>query len=83
MLGEDVRRRYQHALDLKAALEDLREDLAALATAHHGELDQPVVAGRTRWLRPLALTAAALALSAAGYLAGAGGGAPPAPRTVR
>jgi Tol biopolymer transport system component len=79
-LAKDPRHRYQHALDLKAALEDLREDLAAPAPARHGELDQPVQAGRTRWLRPLALTAAALALSAAGYLAGAVGGAPPAPR---
>lgn len=68
-LRRDLRQRMQSAGDVRLALEDADSDASP-----------PVVAGRPRWLRLPALSAAALALSAAGYLAGTGGGAPPAPR---
>ncbi len=68
-LEKDPRRRYQSAVDLKAALEDLREDLQTLpGTASRADL---AVAPETGWTRRVRRAAAYLTIAAACAAAGA------------
>ncbi len=62
-LEKDRRRRYQHAADVKAALEDIREDLELPALTADGRdvsTSKTSATIRTRVLRALAYAAAAL-----------------------
>jgi Tol biopolymer transport system component len=71
-LEKDPRRRYQSAVDLKAALEDVREDLAVLGSVHvagSGAAGAPPATITRRMLRPFAYVAASLAVGAAGFIA--------------
>jgi eukaryotic-like serine/threonine-protein kinase len=71
-LEKDSRRRYQSAADLKAVLEDIREDLAAPDTI--SDSDRTVVSTRVRVtrrvLRSLPYVAAGLTIGAVGLVAG-------------
>jgi Tol biopolymer transport system component len=72
-LEKDPRRRYQNATDLKAVLEDVRDDLAApeqapvSGPAAPARTTQPAIA--RRGLRPWLYAAAGLAAGAAGFIA--------------
>jgi eukaryotic-like serine/threonine-protein kinase len=70
-LEKDPRRRYQNAADLKAVLEDLREDLATPEWAGGSRPVSPPVPVTIprRLLRPFVYLAAGVAVGAAGFLA--------------
>lgn len=72
-LEKDPRRRYQSAVDLASALEDIREDLSSppMVGAGDGPASVAASARTTRALRALKYAAAATAIGAAGFVAAA------------
>ena len=70
-LEKDPQRRYQNTVDLKAALEDLREDLSAPPAARE-DTTSPTPYGRRTRLRALTYVAATLAFVAVGFVLAAG-----------
>jgi eukaryotic-like serine/threonine-protein kinase len=72
-LEKDPRRRYQSAADLKAVLEDIREDLAVAGTTGSSSeltVDSGLARLRHRVLRGIAYAAVALAIGGASFVAG-------------
>jgi Tol biopolymer transport system component len=84
-LEKDPARRYQHAADLKAALEDIRDDLETggrpVATAA-GAMAGPAQA-RRGWWKAVAAAAAVLIIAITGFIAGTAAGPAPGPRIPR
>jgi Tol biopolymer transport system component len=69
-LQKDPDRRYQNAADLQAALEDIREDLAAPPTMPPGDEAVAAPLHRSRAVRRLTYTVCATAIAAAAFLVG-------------
>jgi Tol biopolymer transport system component len=84
-LEKDPARRYQHAADLKVALEDLRDDLETggrTAATDAGDVPRPAQS-RTGWWKAVAAAAVVLIVAVTGFTAGTAFGPASGPRIPR